>query len=122
MPEGAFALSYFLKVRKLTYLTYCGVCGFAFDAYITTMDEYDAAMHFHRNSLCGDFYYEVAEIENENENENNESAFALTSFCDVHKRNLRSERPRFVPPFNPPCGYYGCFAKATMTGYVKLSR
>ena len=127
MLERAFALSYyFLKVRKLTKIFYCSVCGFAFDAYVPSISECRAAMDFHENSLCDSLYLEVAEIENEIENENDKfenlkPLFVWTSFCEEHKENFTSEKPRFVPYFKYPCGYYGCLDKATMVGLVKVS-
>ena len=119
MPERAFALSYFLKVRKLTFLTYCGVCGFAFDADITTMDEYDEAIHFHRNSLCGNFYPEVAEIENEID----EPLFVRTLLCLDHNYLIRTDMP-FAADCTPNllCGMVDCCRSAAVVGYVKVSK
>ena len=96
-------------------ITYCGACGFAFDADGTTIDEYNGAMHFHRNSLCGDFYYEVAEIEKD------ELVYVWASLCEEHKNLFVNGKSTFLTVKFRPCGYELCINNATRSGYVKVS-
>ena len=115
MLERAFALSYFLKVRKLTMITYCGVCGFAVNYDTTTPLEYYEAIHFHRNSLCHNFAFELAEIEKD------EFVYVWASFCEEHKNLFVEGKSTFSAVKFRPCGYDVCINDATRSGYVKVS-